>query len=316
MLVIVLWGLGTHFLMKLGGEPSYGIGRTFEALCYSSGANAFTAVQCLGPYFSFVGWIWWMISAVFTVKEGQRVSGGRAAFAVLTPPLTVLALAVAGLVLFISIVSSQVSAMAKAIPTPTTATAASVTAAVRAWGQANGGTGPAHAIQLVMVGHLTSADFVDATTVTWEENVPIGDTTLDQWDGLTPEQQATEVQAAVAALPADVVAHRVGDYVFTYHGIDLNNPASGQLWIVIFSPDPGANTQTTPLWYSVGFADGTTLPIQASVFPMSLQMQNILRQQQGLPPLPDPATVTHESPAPATSVTTTPPPVSVPPIAP
>jgi hypothetical protein len=45
------------------------------------------------------------------------------------------------------------------------------------------------------------------------------------------------VQAAADALPVNIVAHRLADLVFTYHGIDLTN-ADPNLWIVITSHDP------------------------------------------------------------------------------
>ena len=47
----------------------------------------------------------------------------------------------------------------------------------------------------------------------------------------------------------------------------------------------------------VGLADGTSLPVPLGGFAQTLRMQNMLRAKYNLPPLPDPATVTHAKPA-------------------
>ena len=42
------------------------------------------------------------------------------------------------------------------------------------------------------------------------------------------------------SLPPDTIAYRMGDLVFTYHGIDLMQP-DPRLWVVIMVPDQGIN---------------------------------------------------------------------------
>ncbi len=87
VIYIALWGLFAHGVLKWTGPLEDTIGRTYQAICYSSGANVSTAVPCLGSYF---GWIWWTVSAVFMIKDAQRVSGARAtAAAVIFPVLSV-----------------------------------------------------------------------------------------------------------------------------------------------------------------------------------------------------------------------------------
>jgi hypothetical protein len=88
-----LWGLTAHGLLRVSGGCAHGLGRTFQAICYGSGANMLSAVPCVGAY---VGWIWWAVSAVLMLKEGQCVSGRRASVAVLALPCA-LALLVLGL---------------------------------------------------------------------------------------------------------------------------------------------------------------------------------------------------------------------------
>ena len=90
---IAIWGAVAHGLLRATGNTAGTIGRTYQAIAYAAGANVLTAVPCLGYY---LGWIWWVVSAVLMVKEGQRAEGWRAALAVLTFPalllFTVLAL--------------------------------------------------------------------------------------------------------------------------------------------------------------------------------------------------------------------------------
>jgi len=50
----------------------------------------------------------------------------------------------------------------------------------------------------------------------------------------------------------------------------------------------------------VAFADGTMSTFTFNKYAVSLQQQNDLREAMGLPPLPDPSTITHEQPATAT----------------
>ncbi len=91
-----------------------------------------------------------------------------------------------------------------------------------------------------------------------------------------------------------IVAHRVGDYVFTYHGIDLAT-ALPRLWLVVQSHDPRSNKSCWPLGtVHVGQADGLVRSFPVEALSSKLNQQNELRIQLGLPPLPDPCTVWHE----------------------
>ena len=95
--VIALWGLATHAILKLSGGAPHSIGRTYQALCYSVGANITTAVPCVGLYpFIFIGLSWWLVSAVLMLAAGQRVHGGRATLAALTFPALLVTVLTAG----------------------------------------------------------------------------------------------------------------------------------------------------------------------------------------------------------------------------
>ena len=106
-----------------------------------------------------------------------------------------------------------------------------------------------------------------------------------------------QAKAAADAMPQNVVAHRLGDFVFTYHGVD-SSTGDPSLWIVISSADPVANPNP-PLGenIAVGCLDGSVKTFLPHLFASALADQNALRRSVGLPPLPDPRTVTHDAPA-------------------
>ena len=114
---------------------------------------------------------------------------------------------------------------------------------------------------------------------------------------MTATERIQVANDAADTLPDGVIAHRLGDFVFTYHGIGTG-ATDNTLWLVIYWPDPDFNPppQVSEM-IMVGQLDGTTLPIAMGSFPGALRRQNVARQAIGLGPLPDPATVTHANPA-------------------
>ena len=288
----LLWGLVAHGLLALTGRTAGGIGRTYQALCYASGANVLSAVPCLGIY---VGWIWWLISAVLMLKEGQRVHGGRAALAALTFPLLMLGTAIGLYLWFVFSMLATVPWAPQATAVQRTEAQTVLSAVLRYAGQ-NANRGPAHAAQLVVGGYVESSQLICTTSFTQESLIKVGGTPLDQFTLLPAYQTHASLQAAIDALPNETVAHRLGDYVFTYHGIDFSK-VDPQMWVVIQWLDPGANPPTPYSQIVVGDAGGTLQTIPLSAFPSQLGQQNILRSQHGLPPLPNPATVTCTQPA-------------------
>ena len=130
------------------------------------------------------------------------------------------------------------------------------------------------------------------------EEVPVADLTILDYEIMSAEEKQSASLSIVESQPEDLIAHRLGDYVFTYHGIDLSNADPG-LWVVILSFDPdsqlsGAGQST----FTVGLADGSTMDLTPGTFlSVDLPQQNALRALSGLPPLPDPSSVTHGRPA-------------------
>jgi hypothetical protein len=287
--VVSIWGLLTHGVLLLTGGVSLGISRTYQSLCYSAGANVLAAVPCLGVYLAPVAAIWWAISAVLMLKEGHNISGKRASLAVLPFPLLLLA-ATVGLIAWMFVSLSRMG--------PPVASVTMQNRAIVSYARQHAGQGPQHAIELVTNGSLASWQFVDANA-TQLSQVPIGNTTLDLFDTLPVSQQQIEVQAAIAQLPPDTIAHRLGDYVFVHHGINIHT-ADPQLWLVIASPDPSANPAFSGV-IEIGLRNGQTEYHPQQLFSAELQNQNTLRAAAGLAPLPDPATVLHSQPATGTS---------------
>ncbi len=285
------WMLVTHFLLRLTGGLTWPLGRTCQAICYSSGAFVATAIPCMGQYIAVP---WWMVSAVLAVKDAHKVGGGRAAFCVLAFPVGLIALFVGGYFLLIVLMMRSAggwSATAAVAPQ-----AQRVLDAVIAHAGTHGGQGPAHGLLLVASGDLSVWDVVDGTSATGPGDVPAGAGNLNEFTPIQQEGQAEAAAAEAARLPPDTIAHRVGDYVFTHHGIDLTMADPG-LWLVVASPDPDANPGYIPPFTAVGRADGTVQSIPMRDFSTALTVQNALRQLYDLPPLPDPAGVTHRSPA-------------------
>ncbi len=162
--------------------------------------------------------------------------------------------------------------------------------------QGNSGLAPEHAIEMALDGHLVSADFVSFDSLTSAESVPLSDISLAQFDELSIERKETVARTAAEALPRRTVAHRLGDFVFTHHGVDLPG-ADPNLWLVIWSPDPGQNPRLVPQdVIPIGLVSGKVIQVQALKLVDMLPAQNQLRAQHMLPPLSSPFTVTHAKP--------------------
>jgi hypothetical protein len=119
--------------------------------------------------------------------------------------------------------------------------------------------------------------------------------TLDTFLAATPGARLRAVAAEIDATPPGRVAHRFGDYVFTYHGATLG-AADPALWTMVMTPAPEANVlgPDTPVVMTAA-----SMMIEEHTLkdlPALLVAQNALRATLGLPPLPDLVTVTHASP--------------------
>ena len=284
---IAVWGLVTHTLLFMTGTTDRPIRRTYDALCYSTGANAGSAIPCVGFY---LGWIWWLVSAIVMVKESQRVGGWRAALSVLAFPVGSLA-TVIGLYAWFMVSAFSAAGFGVSAQEET----ASMTGSVLRYAEEHPEKKLNHAIEIVAAGYVQTSNLVAINSMTTEQDVPIGPGTLADFALLTEPERSQAVKAAVATIPEDAVAHRCGDFVFVHHGIDLN-VCDPRLWIVVWSHDPDSGfSWPAKTKVFVGLCDRTVKEFAIDDFPARLAEQNAIRAELGLPPLLDPRKVRHKS---------------------
>jgi len=294
LLLVAVWGAVAHGLLRLTGPTASSLDRTYQAICYSTGANIVTAVPFLGLYF---GWIWWIISAILMLKAAQKVHGWRATVAVLFMPVSLIAVIVGLYALLLASVFSSAGGFRAALGGQTFETQ-TVAEALFAYADDHDGRFPDHGIELAAGDYLEITDLVAMTSGTMGGDVPVANTTLERFDALPDSQRIAILKAIVEAQPESVVAHRLGDFVFVYHGVDMNR-CDPRLWITVLSLDPDVNPAP---WansglIAMGQCDGSVRLIAGRPSADVLAAQNAVRAELGLPPLPEPWTVTHTKPA-------------------
>ncbi len=310
LILVSLWAVVTHGLLRVTGGAQHSIGRSFEAILYSSGVTLPMAVPFIGAYCggAFVT-LWWIISAILMITFGQKVHGGRAVLATLALPGTLFILVVVAYFWFMSYTFTQMQTMrpggARSSGFSATQTLATD---VMDYARINNGSGPPHVILLLQsdaepnaraipMWNTSADDFVEYSTNTYTEDIPVDNATLDDFENLTSTERRAVVADMLDAMPENVVAYRFGDYVFTYHGADLSTP-DNLLWIVVMLPDPDVNEPLAP-WQTieVGLANQTVTTFQARYLAEQIRTQNVHREALGLGPLPDLTTVTYNAPA-------------------
>jgi len=302
-----VWGAMAHGLLRLTGPVSAGIGRTMQCMLYSSGTNIFNAIPCLGIYIGWLGSIWWAVSATLMLKDGQKVSAGRAALASLLPLGLGLIITVAGIILLFvgpvraGIAAGQAAAAQAAAAQTTPASGSGDSARIQQLAIAikthagEYGAPPAHAAELISTQRVAVSEFLSPGLdfSSRMETVKIAGMTLDNVATADNDRTDAIVAAANASISPEVIAHRVGDTVFCYHGIDFAT-ASPLLWTVVSAYEPGVRSWGATV---VGLVDGTIVTLQPEALAAALVDQNTLRANAGLVPLPNPTTVSSERPA-------------------
>jgi predicted RNA-binding Zn-ribbon protein involved in translation (DUF1610 family) len=300
--LVVLWSLSAHGLLRISGKGVRPLSRTCHAIFYSAGANVLSAIPWCGW---LMGGVWWIVSATNMVKEAHHVHGGRAAFAVMALPTICFVLFpfiwIAWLMFgFMGVMGGFGGGMGGPGWAPANMQVQMLATNLLQYGLQNNGAGPDHSIELlltgnamVMAGSGSSAPFCFSGTQTTPVSIPVNAVSLQQFLSLPRSQQFGEVQQKLNAMPANVIAHRFGDFVFTYHGTNLSSYDSN-LWVVVMLPDPDANPLPAPGdTVYIGLADYTVTTTPFSNLANLVQQQNQHRAALGLPPLPDLTTVTH-----------------------
>ncbi len=300
LLMIILamgaWGGIAHVILRMTGGTAHPYARTQELVFYSCGANALSAIPCLGYWF---GWIWWLVSAVIMLKVGQQVSTSRAVIAGLAAQVAIIGVPVGSYAL---IILGMVGGSGAWSTQNLNTTQARVVAQALVQHASINGQWPAHAAELLGGSSAISPYSLMDTSYRQDVSTVTIAPGIDgmQFMGMTPVQQRSAIAAAAANLTPGWTAYRVGDAVFTYAGIPANSP-DPRLWVVVTCPDPNlaANLRATPQagvaitfgdWI-VATADGSAQWIGAANTAQALTTQNAVRAQLGLPPLPDPSLV-------------------------
>jgi hypothetical protein len=298
--LLLLWIVSAHAVLRLTGPVAGDISRTLEPLCYSTAANVIGAVPCVGFYFAWVGWIWAGVTSTIMLGRRQSVSGLRAAAAVFTFPVILLfVVPVAYLILVVpAFTRMQAGAQQGVQQARGIATTSQVRDGVFFY-VARNAAWPTHAIELVASNDVPATALVirgDGAERS-PASVAAGPVSLEAFTLLPPERERALTQALIDSLPPDTVAHRLGDFVFTWHGMPPPDQAAGQLWVAVLA----AEADTVPgLWRTpigVVKADGSTGTFFIADLPRELAAQNRHRAAAGLPPLPDPTTIAPGKPA-------------------
>ena len=306
-LYLLTWAGIAHGILRITGKTAHTFRRTCHAICYSAPAGVVLAVPCCNVLF---GLVWWIASAAIMVKEAHKVHGARAAIAVVVWPFisVYLVQALTGLQgIFLLAVLMPLAfgggfgggpfAGGMAVSTETS----TVAQAVLSSANSSNGTGPTHALELTLGSNMImsswGSNFCDPNTQTTPADIPVGDGTFQDFIDSSRSSQFGEIKDAIDAIPSNVVAHRLGDFVFTYHGAALNSWDS-PLWVVIMLPEPdvhGMPNAGAPIY--IATADYNVTQTTFGQLSAQIQRQNQHRATLSLPPLPDLTTVTHGNPA-------------------
>lgn len=284
LLFIAVWIGIAHLVIRLTGGAPRPMRATSLSILYSSGAYLPTLVPCV----NYISWLWWPISAGIALKDLQGVSAWRSVTATVLPPLLIagaLIGAYAGFIFWAVSLGPPIRVKTASMIQGSN-TSLAISSSVR-----RTGAPPNHLLEMIADGSLDADDVIHAYTATTLSDVPVGDITLDEFILLTSEEQAAMAQAAADALPDDVVAHRLGDLVYTHHGFTPSTDFN--LWVLIISPDPVANPFDLSIDESIWvvLSSGSVEQFDTMDFGDALDEQNALRADYDLAPLPDPADI-------------------------
>ncbi|MFN0134281.1 MAG: hypothetical protein ACKVW3_17345 [Phycisphaerales bacterium] len=315
--LIPLWGLVAHLTLAITGPRAAGPGRTMAVLGFASACAILAAIPCFGIYLMPIALIWPVISGTIMLMHTQRVGWFRALLAAGSVPL-LLFVASAAMVIFPMILvtrgMAQMSVNQSAAAQARLAAAAAGTlppsASPSTFGVGDGlrtfladhGRWPTHALEAIEANAISATTLClpDATIVRQLGDVPAGGTSLDKFVFLEKSVAQRAIERAAGQLPPTVTSHRLGDFVFTYHGIDPKG--DGRLWIAVCRGErmPRFPIGTMGRGLVAAQLDGTIHNVNEADVAQALRDQNAIRAENGLPPLPDPADVTHETRATST----------------
>jgi hypothetical protein len=278
---LLLWTLVTHGLLKLFKQPTPdGMGRTFQALAFTSGAWLFALIPCMGVFFGFIAW---SACAPAAVRAAHKARTGPAVVAALVLPI-VTVLAVGGL--YVAMIVGPVYSATAYGPVAmqgwaqgTSLHPSAIALVDRLRVRVRAGAPPVHGASLLdPASGVTHHAFSEPSN----PDVAIGATTASALEAMRTRDRDAALAGVTASWPADVTAHRVGRLIFTYHGIKPGDDPDLAL-VIVMPGTPGGD------WYSIHSSGWHT----SSMFPQfGIQVENQRRARAGLPPLPTVQTMT------------------------
>lgn len=285
-----IWTAVTHGMLRLlRAGPSDTMGRTLQAIGFSSGAYVLAIVPCIGPPMGFVAWT---ITATIAVRAGQRVGSWKATIATMAFPAAV-AISVVSWYMWVTI--SSINAMAQysqqqppswsqpmsqhnwAPGTDIRLGTQRVADVLRQ--RIRQQSAPAHVAYLAGDAGFEPLAFFEQGSGA----VPrVGQSSLWQLSTMNEPSRRAVLDPIVAAWPQGVSSHRVGRILLTYHGMTPASPAD--LWIMVQLPaEPSEDFWAITMAGFERFDRGNPQP--------AIEEQNRKRAAAGLPPLPDMATI-------------------------
>jgi len=297
MLLIVVWGATAHLVLIATGSTARGMGRTYHAMCYSTGANSLVAIPCFGPYLFWVFCVWWVVSAIVMLKDGQGVSPGRAVAAILALPLLVITLgglAIVGVVIATSNGAFgngaqqgwNMTTPAPALPGPAGTISADIdpTTAMGRAAEVADALAELRILDPIAPAAGLLAYPVGEALLPGEDPL-MGGLSGAEIDSMKSETTSTLIQTEINARPATPV-QRLGEFVFFYLGLPADNEGDSpsDAWVFILAPQ----SQTMPETVYVGLASGDVLTTTRTDFLDMLDIENQRREGWGLDPITAP----------------------------
>jgi hypothetical protein len=262
--------------------------RTLQAVLYSGGTSLILAIPLVGLV---IGIPWWFFSTVAAMRAAHPSNTGRAVYGVLAG----VAIVVTPLIISFALPTSSCGRSLSGLKYEHVYEMFRV---LRDYSDDHNGENPPHASALINDGRIIRPGiFLDPRTNTKANDLVIDGRTI-RVSSTQPHYILVSEDDERAQAQPGTVAHRFGDSVFCYHGINLQDlDRSHGLWILVSSPDPDANPTLPSKSAFVAFAGGRVERIKADRFADALAEQNALRVERGFAPLPDPSTITRDKPA-------------------
>lgn len=286
----ILWAAAAHVVLRVTGGAALGFPRTLHAFCYSAGNNFLMGVPCFGVHLSPFAILWWSISAGFMLARAQKVPKWRAGLATALPIVLIFGLIVGGFVTIGMLGARSTSAALATVPFPTVWTsgahaASGMSSRFQAC-VAEGKRYPAHAAEMLLDSRTSPGEYILLNSNSTTSGCTVNDMTISQL-GFPGTAGTSSLRARLLADPALAApAHRVGDWVFTYPGVQATQ-ADDDLWLAVAWPDPALNSSdpaTVPIARQLGKYD----EVKLADFDALLGKQNEIRAKHQLPALPHP----------------------------